>query len=107
MEYICIFAMLFLGVFGAASFTMSLCGFFGEYSSEKPVTVRPKNSDDLEYKVRNALISSNGAVIVIIPHKSEKDKEFLTILKMLCEENPRIIARRIHRYKIKRQKGVS
>ncbi len=93
MEYLCIFALMFLGIFGAVCFVLSICEYFPE-KNPKEEYVNVYDTAELEFKVRNALLHTSGDVIVIAEEYIRQSEEFIKIFNLLCKESSRIKLRR-------------
>ncbi len=86
--YICIFALIFLGILGGVNLIM----FLGElsYNCDRQIRVAPKSAEDAEYLVREALRKTNGEVIISLSEKSSENEELNRICALLCRENQRV-----------------
>ena len=102
MNYICIFALIFLGITGTISCIMALGEAF-TYSDTKPPpsVIRYCDISELEYKVRVLLKVTRGDVIILIPDKYDKHSEYYTIAEKLSYENGRVRLRQRKKYKSK------
>ena len=86
--YLCIFTFIFLGIMGAVNTVMFLTSF--GTARIPPVFVRPLSCDDVEYLVRNALISTRGDVVIVVPKKLSCDEEFMKLCRALCKDHARV-----------------
>ncbi len=85
--------MLFLGIFGAVCFVLSLCEYFPE-KDKNTEYITVSSSAELEYKVRNALLRHSGDIVIIAEEKAQQSDEFEKISAILCKENSRIKLKR-------------
>lgn len=102
MNYICIFALIFLGITGTISCIMALGEAF-TYNDTKPPpsVIRCCDVSRLEYKVRVLLKATKGDVIILIPDKYDKHSEYYTIAEKLSRENGRVRLKQRKKYKSK------
>ncbi len=86
--YLCIFTFIFLGIMGAVNIVL----FIGSLGSPQapPVYITPDGCDDVEGKVRSALKSTDGDVVIVIPRKLSEDAEFAEICRALVADCSRV-----------------
>lgn len=86
--YLCIFTFIFLGIMGAVNIVL----FIGSLGSPHapPVYITPDGCDDVEGKVRSALKSTDGDVVIVIPQKLSEDAEFVEICSALAADCSRV-----------------
>lgn len=75
-----------------------ICGIIAVFNTVRelflppaPATyIKAADCDGLEYRVRRALLGSRGDVVVIIPARMVKNREFILICKALMRDEPRV-----------------
>ncbi len=89
--YIMLFAMIFLGIMGAVNVVL----FIGSLGTPHapPVFVTPDGCDDVEGKVRTALKTTDGRVIINVSEELLSDSEFAVICRNLTADCPRVTVR--------------
>ena len=85
--YIMLFAMIFLGIMGAVNVVL----FIGSLGT--PVFVTPDGCDDVEGKVRTALKTTDGRVVINVSKELLSDSEFAVICRNLTADCPRVTVR--------------
>lgn len=87
--YLCVFVFLFLGILGAANLVLSVGELF--YAGNcQPTYIKHATPDDIECRVRDALKSTRGDVIIILTDTQRSQKELADICARLCTDNPRV-----------------
>lgn len=89
--YVCFFVFVFLGLFGLVNLLVLFCQYAFVDGKHPPVVISPKrNTRDVEFRVRSALIKNNGYVVINLNNGCLEDSELLQICTMLAEDNPRV-----------------